>query len=99
MENGTIFDSKNDPMTIRELRDFLDKLLEENPKFIDGELYAECDGVRNRIVGVKNEQDMCKSSGRKSWTIVLMDEKAIDEEIKMRSQWDDRLKSENAEYF
>lgn len=99
MNNGTLFESESDPMTLRELKGFLDRLFNENPEFLDGELYAECEGVRHRIVGVKNEQDMIKSTGRKSWTVALMDEMSVEGEVEMRSQWNDRLKRENSEYF
>lgn len=99
MNNGTLFESESDPMTLRELKNFLDLLVKENPEFLDGDLYAECEGVRHRMAGIMNQQDMAKTGGRKFWEVVLMDEKAVDEEIEIRSKWNDRLNKEHSEYF
>jgi len=84
---------------MRELRDFISQLIEENPEFEDGELWCDCGDVLHRVVGCQNSQDMRKMTGEKVWSLVLMDEEAVDNELGQRDGFDEKLKSEHEEYF
>ena len=42
---------------------------------------------------------MFKSSGRKEFFLILMDEDSIEEEIGLRSNWTDKQKCDSEEYF
>ena len=101
MKNNTLYNSNNDPMTLIELKGFVDKLIAENPDFENASVYSETAGVRQRIVGIVNKGDMFKSRyyGRKEFFLVLMDEDSIEEEIELRSNWTDKQKCDSEEYF
>ena len=98
MDNRTLYSAKSDPMTIREFMGFIQQLTQENPEFLDAGIYADCDNVMHRIIACMNTQDQYKSSGRKHFEVVLMDEMAEEQETEGIANCDERQMKERAEY-
>jgi hypothetical protein len=99
MKNETLYKSNYKPMRLQELKEFIDKLLNENPEFKDANVYMDCDGVVHLVEAVINENDMIRMSREKTFSIILMDEEAVEDEEEKRKKWTDKQKKEREEYF
>jgi len=75
-----LYDSKNNPMTLVELKTQIDKILAYDPQFINADVYAEGDGVRHRMVGIVHDRDRERESGKKVYFLTLLDEGGVDYE-------------------
>jgi hypothetical protein len=83
MENHELFISESDPMTVKELLEQLQKIIDRDSGFLDAQIYCEGDGVRHRMIGLTRVKDTKRMTGEREYLITLLDEGGVDYEEKL----------------